>query len=189
MPTTISAPKTKKVPAHSGTDRTRKSPGVKVSSLRASKTVLKKATAEKSLKSELAEQKVNTKGFYRAIGRRKEATARVRMMETGTGSITVNARPFEKYFPLAIMRDEITAPLKLVGQFDNHDFSIKVEGGGTQGQAGAVRHGFARVLLQWNAEFRPPLKKAGFLRRDPRAKERKKFGLKGARRAPQWAKR
>ncbi|MBI5230026.1 MAG: 30S ribosomal protein S9 [Candidatus Magasanikbacteria bacterium] len=153
------------------------------------KSVVKKIVVPNAPKIETASTKSPAKGFYRAIGRRKEATARVRMMETGNGSITVNGRSFEKYFPLVIMRDDIIAPLKLVGQFDNHDYSIKVEGGGTQGQAGAVRHGMARVLLQWNVEFRPSLKKAGFLKRDPRAKERKKFGLKGARRAPQWAKR
>lgn len=185
MPTTKTpASKTKKT-AHAHTPRVRKTAVLKASSS-VEKDVIEKIVVKEQSKEPRTPA---AKGYYRAIGRRKEATARVRMMETGAGIITVNARPFEKYFPLAIMRDEITAPLKLVGQFDNHDFSIKVEGGGTQGQAGAVRHGFARVLLLWNAEFRPPLKKAGFLRRDPRAKERKKFGLKGARRAPQWAKR
>lgn len=188
MPTSTTAIKTKKTTAPAQIVRTRKAAGVKTPS-RAVKSVIEKIAIKDSSENQTVGNKTPAKEFYRAIGRRKEATARVRMTEIGKGSIMINGRAFEKYFPLAIMRDEITAPLKLVGQFDNHDYSIKVEGGGTQGQAGAVRHGFARVLLQWNAEFRPPLKKAGFLRRDPRAKERKKFGLKGARRAPQWAKR
>ncbi len=161
-----------------------------------------KATEEKSVVTQSSESAVLShkevsraiaatpkNGFFRALGRRKEATARVRMTETGTGAITVNGRPFDKYFPLAITQESIVAPLKLTGQRDNHDYSVKVEGGGWRGQEGAMRHGLARVLLQWNPEFRPPLKKAGFLKRDPRAKERKKFGLKSARRAPQWAKR
>lgn len=187
MPTSSIALKIKKPASPTHTRRVRKTVALKTTAHAAQ--TLEEKTVKDEPKFHSIESKIPIKGYYRAIGRRKEATARVRMMETGSGKITVNGRSFETYFPLAIIRDEITAPLKLVGQFDNHDYSIKVEGGGTQGQAGAVCHGFARVLLQWNAEFRMPLKKAGFLRRDPRAKERKKFGLKGARRAPQWAKR
>lgn len=127
--------------------------------------------------------------FIYAVGRRKEAKARVRLTEIGTGKFLVNERGVNAYFPTFMLQELIMAPLKLTGQEKNHDIFIKVIGGGTQGQAEAVRHGISRCLIKWNAEYRPALKKAGFLKRDPRTKERKKFGLKKARRAPQWAKR
>jgi small subunit ribosomal protein S9 len=131
-----------------------------------------------------------TQGKYiYAVGRRKEAKARVRLTETGTGKFLVNERSINAYFPTFMLQDMIMAPLRLTGQDKNHDITVKVVGGGTQGQAEAVRHGISRCLLKWNLEYRPSLKKAGFLKRDPRTKERKKFGLKKARRAPQWAKR
>ena len=127
--------------------------------------------------------------FIRAVGRRKTAAARVRLIPSGAGLITVNGRPFESYFPLLVLQEIVRAALKAVGESGNFDVSVKVAGGGLHGQAEAVRHGIARALVKWNADGRKTLKAEGFLRRDPRAKERKKPGLKRARRAPQWSKR
>ncbi|OGH60864.1 MAG: 30S ribosomal protein S9 [Candidatus Magasanikbacteria bacterium RIFCSPHIGHO2_01_FULL_50_8] len=124
----------------------------------------------------------------RAVGRRKEATARVRLVSGETG-VTVNGKPVEKHFPYRIHQALIVEPLKLVGMQDSFAVSAKVEGGGLTGQAEAIRHGIARALVSLNAEFRKSLKAVGFLRRDPRSKERKKPGLRRARRAPQWSKR
>lgn len=129
-----------------------------------------------------------TQNKTRAVGRRKEAAARVRLTAGETG-ITVNGRPIEKYFPYKIHQTLIAEPLKLVGLTDAFGVSAKVAGGGLTGQAEAVRHGIARALISLNAEFRKTLRAVGFLRRDPRAKERKKPGLRRARRAPQWSKR
>lgn len=129
-----------------------------------------------------------TSKFLSAVGRRKTARARVRMTETGRGAFIVNGKELNKFFSQALAELVVT-PLKLTGQDVNHDFSVKVSGGGSQGQAEAVRHGLARVLVKWSEDYRKPLKRAGYLKRDPREKERKKPGLKKARRAPQWAKR
>ena len=124
-----------------------------------------------------------------AVGSRKEATARIRLFETGSGKITVNGHDIKKYFPTFIQMEKILSPLRATGQESNHDIEIVVRGGGKEAQAEAVRHGIARTLIEWNIEFRPVLRKSSYLTRDPRAKERKKFGLKKARRAPQWSKR
>lgn len=124
----------------------------------------------------------------RAVGRRKEAAARVRLVANEKG-VTVNGKPLEQYFPFKIHQELIIAPLKMVGMDASFAVSAKVEGGGLTGQAEAIRHGIARALVSLNAEFRKSLKAVGFLRRDPRAKERKKPGLRSARRAPQWSKR
>ncbi len=129
-----------------------------------------------------------TKQGTRAVGRRKEATARVRLI-SGEQGITVNGKTLEVYFPYKLHQALIQEPMKLVGMDQNFGVSVKVEGGGSSGQAGAVRHGIARALVALNAEFRKTLKAVGFLTRDPRAKERKKPGLRRARRAPQWSKR
>jgi len=126
--------------------------------------------------------------LVKAIGRRKESTARVRLTPHGKGTVIVNGRSFEDYFPVIWHRQDILAPLQAVGAVDS-DISVKVEGGGVHGQATAVRHGIARALLLVNPDFRTTLRRAGYLTRDPRAKERKKPGLKRARRAPQWKKR
>lgn len=127
--------------------------------------------------------------YLYAVGRRKEAVARVRLFEKGDGQMTINGREFSNYFPSFQLKDLVLAPLKLTGEAEKVDVSIKVLGGGKQGQAEAARHGLSRALVKLNPDFKPTLKKAGFLTRDPRVKERKKFGLKKARRAPQWAKR
>lgn len=125
---------------------------------------------------------------YAGTGRRKKSVARV-FMTPGTGNITVNGRTLEEYLPQATLRMEVNAPLVLTETKDQFDIKINVYGGGYTGQAGAMRHGIARALLEASADYRPVLKKAGFLTRDSRMKERKKPGLKGARRAPQFSKR
>ena len=125
---------------------------------------------------------------YLGTGRRKSSVARV-YMTPGTGKITVNEKTLEDYLPQEILRMVVKSPLVLTGTEGQYDVLINVYGGGFTGQAGAMRHGIARALLEVGEDFRPVLKKAGFLTRDARSKERKKYGLKGARRAPQYSKR
>ena len=132
--------------------------------------------------------KKKTNVTYVGTGRRKSSVARV-FMTTGTGIITVNGKSLEDYLPLATLRMEVMATLELTETANQFDIKINVCGGGTTGQAGAMRHGISRALLEASADYRPALKAAGFLTRDSRAKERKKYGLKGARRAPQFSKR
>ncbi len=125
--------------------------------------------------------------FY-GTGRRKKSIARVYLMP-GTGKITVNKRDIDDYFGLDTLKVIVRQPLVATEKVDKFDVLVNVHGGGTTGQAGAIRHGISRALLQADADYRPTLKKAGFLTRDPRMKERKKYGLKAARRAPQFSKR
>ena len=126
--------------------------------------------------------------YFYGTGRRKKSIARVRVYP-GTGKITINDRDIDNYFGLDTLKLIVRQPLALTETTDKFDIVCRVNGGGVTGQAGAIRHGLARALLQYDAELRSPLKKAGFLTRDPRLKERKKYGLKGARRAPQISKR
>ena len=128
------------------------------------------------------------KPYFYGTGRRKSSVARVRVYN-GTGKITIHDRDIEEYFGLETLKLIVRQPLALTGNLDKFDIVCRVAGGGVTGQAGAIRHGLSRALLQYNEELRPELKKAGFLTRDPRMKERKKYGLKGARRAPQFSKR
>jgi small subunit ribosomal protein S9 len=123
-----------------------------------------------------------------ATGRRKEAIARVRLVP-GTGQWTINGRSLEDYFPNKVHQQVVNEPLKTLDVADRYDVLVRVQGGGVSGQAGAVRLGIARALTQTDDDARPPLKRAGFLTRDARAKERKKYGLKKARKAPQYSKR
>jgi small subunit ribosomal protein S9 len=125
---------------------------------------------------------------FLGTGRRKTSIARVRLM-TGSGKITVNGRAFDNYFPLETLRATVTQPLLLTGTAEKVDASINVTGGGPNGQAGAVRHGIARALLKFDANLRPQLKAEGLLTRDPRMKERKKYGQPGARKRFQFSKR
>ncbi len=127
--------------------------------------------------------------FFYGTGRRKSSVARVRLYK-GTGKVVVNNREIDDYFGLDTLKLIVRQPLELTGLTDRFDVICSVIGGGVTGQAGAIRHGIARALLQYDAEnLRPMLKSAGFLTRDPRMKERKKYGLKKARRAPQFSKR
>ncbi len=128
------------------------------------------------------------KPYFYGTGRRKSSVARVRVYN-GTGKITINDRDIDDYFGLETLKLIVRQPLALTGTNDKFDIVCRVAGGGVTGQAGAIRHGLSRALLQYDEELRAQLKKAGFLTRDPRMKERKKYGLKGARRAPQFSKR
>ena len=128
----------------------------------------------------------NTK--YYGTGRRKSSVARVYLVP-GTGKITINKRDMDEYFGVETLKVVVRQPLTATETADKFDVLVNVRGGGYTGQAGAIRHGIARALLNVDADYRPVLKKAGFLTRDPRMKERKKYGLKAARRAPQFSKR
>ena len=125
---------------------------------------------------------------YYGTGRRKKSIARV-YLTPGTGKITINKRDIDEYFGLETLKLIVRQPLNLTDTSDKFDIICTVTGGGVTGQAGAIRHGLSRALLVYDPELRPTLKKAGFLTRDPRMKERKKYGLKAARRAPQFSKR
>jgi small subunit ribosomal protein S9 len=124
----------------------------------------------------------------RATGRRKEAVCRARLLE-GSGKWEINGRPFEDYFPSATHRMIVTEPLRLTETEGRYDILCKIEGGGISGQAGALRHAISKALIDLDPDLRPALKKAGFLTRDAREKERRKYGLKKARKAPQYSKR
>lgn len=128
------------------------------------------------------------KAKYYGTGRRKSSVARVYLVP-GTGKITINKRDMDEYFGLETLKLIVRQPLVITDNADKFDVLVNVRGGGFTGQAGAIRHGISRALLHADVEYRPALKKAGFLTRDPRMKERKKYGLKAARRAPQFSKR
>ena len=129
-----------------------------------------------------------TKPYFYGTGRRKNSVARVRVY-AGTGKITINDRDIDDYFGLETLKLNVRQPLTLNELEGKFDIVVRVNGGGVSGQAGAIRHGLSRALLVYDEALRPALKKAGFLTRDPRMKERKKYGLKAARRAPQFSKR
>jgi len=148
----------------------------------------KTESTEVAHESELHKKRVRHSYLY-AVGRRKKAVARVRLFKKGEGTITVNEKPYTVYFPTAELQNLIKQPLEAVGKLSEFNISIKTAGGGIHGQAEASRHGIARVLVLFEKDFRQVMKPHGFMKRDPRRKERKKPGLKRARRAPQWAKR
>ena len=129
------------------------------------------------------------KPYHYGTGRRKSSVARVHLFPGGTGAITINGRDIDDYFGLETLKLIVRQPLVATENLGKVDIVATVTGGGVTGQAGAIRHGVARALLKMNEEYRPALKSAGFLTRDPRMKERKKYGLKAARRAPQFSKR
>ena len=129
------------------------------------------------------------KPYHYGTGRRKSSVARVYLFPNGTGSITINGGDMDDYFGLETLKLIVRQPLETTGLVGKVDIVATVAGGGVTGQAGAMRHGISRALLEMDAEYRPALKAAGFLTRDPRMKERKKYGLKAARRAPQFSKR
>ena len=129
------------------------------------------------------------KPYLYGTGRRKSSVARVRLFEGGNGTITINGRDIDDYFGLETLKLLVRQPMVTTETLGKVDIVATVAGGGVSGQAGALRHGIARALLQVNEEYRTALKRAGFLTRDPRMKERKKYGLKAARRAPQFCKR
>ncbi len=132
--------------------------------------------------------KASKSARYYGTGRRKSSVARVYLVP-GTGKVTINKRDIDEYFGLNTLKTVVRQPLELTQTADKFDIVCTVRGGGLSGQSGAIRHGVSRALLKADADYRPALKKAGFLTRDPRMKERKKYGLKAARRAPQFSKR
>ncbi len=129
------------------------------------------------------------KPYFYGTGRRKSSVARVHVIPNGSGIITINKRDIDDYFGMETLKMIVRQPLNLTGVADKVDVEANVQGGGVSGQAGALRHGISRALLEMDPEFRSVLKSAGYLTRDPRMKERKKYGLKAARRAPQFSKR
>jgi len=129
------------------------------------------------------------RAYFYGTGRRKSSVARVRLYANGSGEVTINGRGIDDYFGLETLKLIVNQPLVTTSLIGKVDIETTVKGGGVTGQAGAIRHGISRALLTVNEEFRPLLKKEGFLTRDPRMKERKKYGLKAARRAPQFSKR
>ena len=129
------------------------------------------------------------KKYFYGTGRRKSSIARVRVYENGTGAITINGRNIDEYFGLETLKLVVRQPLATTELLDKVDIVVSVTGGGVSGQAGAIRHGISRALVTLTPEYRPALKAAGFMTRDPRMKERLKYGLKAARRAPQFSKR
>jgi len=131
---------------------------------------------------------MNQENQYYATGRRKTAVSRT-WMKPGSGEIIINNRPVEEYFPIEATREEMIQPFKITNTLGSYDIRATVVGGGIAGQAGAVRHGITRALVSMNPDFRLSLKKAGFIKRDPRVKERKKYGQKGARARFQFSKR
>lgn len=148
---------------------------------------MKKKTSSKSKKAK-KKKTAEKNRYFEAVGRRKTAVARVRMTKGG-GEILINGKSLQDYFPLAEMRQKVLSPLERTDSLEKFNLSVKVKGGGLNAQSEAIRHGLARALVLFKKDFRKTLKKAGFLTRDPRMRERKKFGLKRARRARQWRKR
>ena len=130
----------------------------------------------------------NNENYFYGTGRRKSSVARVRLLP-GTGNVTINGRTMDEYFGLETLRMLVRQPLELTGTMGKFDVVVNVVGGGVSGQAGAIRHGITRALIESDETLKAVLKKAGFVTRDPRMKERKKYGLKAARRAPQFSKR
>ena len=130
----------------------------------------------------------NNENYFYGTGRRKSSVARVRLLP-GTGNVTINGRSMDEYFGLETLRMLVRQPLELTGTMGKYDVVVNVVGGGVSGQAGAIRHGITRALIESDETLKAVLKKAGFVTRDPRMKERKKYGLKAARRAPQFSKR
>jgi small subunit ribosomal protein S9 len=140
-------------------------------------------------KKEVKKKAVKSDRYFEAIGRRKTAIARVRIFTQGEKVVLVNEKPYQDYFPILENQQTVVSSLEKMKALGRFRVSVKVRGGGISAQAEAIRHGISRALLEFNPDFRKKLRRAGFLTRDPRMRERKKFGLKRARRAPQWRKR
>lgn len=153
------------------------------------KATTKKTTTKKTSKKKKPVAKPKPAKYFEAVGRRKTAVARVRLFTQGERQILVNEKPYQDFFPTLELQQIALAALDRMKAFDKFKVSARVKGGGIHAQAEAVRHGIARALVKFNPDFRKRLRRVGFLTRDPRMRERKKFGLKRARRAPQWSKR
>ena len=154
------------------------------------KVKTKKIKAEKAVPKEKAEKpKIDQERYFEAVGRRKTAVARTRLFTRGGKSFLINKKPLNIYFPTLELQQIAQSSLKKMKSLDRFKVSVRVKGGGLHAQAEAIKHGVARALVLFNPDYRKRLRRAGFLTRDPRMRERKKFGLKRARRAPQWQKR
>jgi len=161
----------------------------KIKEVRKVKKVRKIAKVKGVLKPKEKKEALPIEKYYEAVGRRKTAIARVRLFTKGDKSFLVNEKPLSHYFPSSELQKIVVSPLEIMKCLDKFQILTIVKGGGLSSQAEAIRHAISRALTLFNPDFRKRLKKAGFLKRDPRMKERKKFGLKRARRAPQWQKR
>ena len=161
----------------------------KIAGLTKRKKVEKRVAKKVKTTQKKGEKRIENSKYIEAIGRRKKAVARVRIWSQGPREFLVNGKPVEDYFSQPEFRQIAAASLEKINYLDKFRVSVLVRGGGLHAQATAIRHGTARALIIFNPDFRKKLKKAGFLTRDPRMRERKKFGLKRARRAPQWQKR
>lgn len=165
----------------------------KVSKKTTKKAVKKKPSSKKKAVKKpvkkVEKKKPSTEKYFEAVGRRKTSIARVRITTKGDKSIVVNDKKYIEYFPVKELQRKIESPLERMHSSDKFSITVKVKGGGVNSQSEAVRHGISRALVKFNPDFRKRLKRSGFLTRDPRERERKKFGLKRARRAPQWSKR
>jgi len=161
----------------------------KIKEVRKVKKVRKIAKVKGVLKPKEKKEALPIEKYYEAVGRRKTAIARVRLFTKGDKSFLVNEKPLSHYFPSSELQKIVVSPLETMKCLDKFQILTIVKGGGLSSQAEAIRHAISRALTLFNPDFRKRLKKAGFLKRDPRMKERKKFGLKRARRAPQWQKR
>jgi len=173
---------------------------IKTKSKKEAKLPKEKKSAKKTIQKPVVKKKEEKKiskerKYHEAIGRRKSASARVRLFTSGPlqsameGNVVINDKPYKDYFPTLKLQRIVDAPLVRLKSLNRFRATVKVKGGGIRGQAEAIRHGLSRALVLFDFNFRKKLKKAGYLTRDSRAKERKKFGLKKARRAPQWTKR
>ena len=194
MPTAKKTPVAKKTsaPKKVAAPKTEKVEKAEVAAVRAQSSMDSVSASDsksKSSKPSKASIPTPTGEFFYAAGNRKTSVARVRLYKNGTGAIIVNGKKLEDYITLPAMRDSVKAPLRITGQSKTFDISAKTSGGGLSGQADAIRHGISKALLEFDPSLRITLKRAGFLTRDPRMKERKKPGLHRARRAPQWSKR
>ena len=153
------------------------------------KKTVKKVAEKTVVKKKVEKAKSKLPKYYEAVGRRKTSVARIRLFTHGDKTITVNGKSYKEYFPGLDLQQIVDVALDRMKALDKFMISVKVRGGGIHSQAEAIRHGISRVLVKFNPDFRKRLRRAGYLTRDPRMRERKKFGLKRARRAPQWSKR
>jgi len=169
--------------------RTKKTTEEKETKTKKVKPESKAEEKEKEKKEGAEKEKQPTGKYIEAVGRRKTAVARVRLFSTGEKKVIINEKELSNYFPMPEIQQVVLSPLEKVNMMGKFLVSVKVRGGGFSAQAEAIRHGLARALVKVNPNFKKRLKKAGYLTRDPRMRERKKFGLKRARRAPQWQKR
>jgi small subunit ribosomal protein S9 len=188
--TTAKKTKSKKIRSAKSAKSGAKQPGRAKKTKKAEKKTKKKTLSKKKVvKKENKESKAKLARYFEAVGRRKTSVARVRLFTQEEKLILVNEKPYKNYFSTSELQQAATDSLRKMKALDKFRILVKVKGGGIHSQAEAVRHGIARALVEFNPDFRKRLRRAGYLTRDPRMRERKKFGLKRARKGPQWSKR